>query len=137
MVTPLSVRWRRTGDANVFRDEVSVDCDRGRRSFAGRGDHLRAWIAGVAGDPHAGDGCLAGCVDGGEARLVELAAERREQAVPVRVERGADEDRGPRDAPSVGELHGGQTIVDDREPFDEPVDDLDAARCQAPRARPR
>ncbi len=61
------------GVADVFLDEVGVDCDGGSGSFACGGDHLSAGVAGVAADPDAGHAGLAGGVDPGEAFLVDGA----------------------------------------------------------------
>ena len=75
-----------SGVPDVLLDEVVVDCDGGSGSFACGGDDLGARVAGVAGHPDAGDTGSAGGVDPDEPSFVDLAAQRVDQVVVVRVE---------------------------------------------------
>src|SRR5687767_6710112 len=79
----LSVGWRSrrggrgypaAGGVDVVLDELGVDRDGDRGSFAGGGDHLRARIGGVAGRPHSGHARAAVRVDLDETSREQLAA---------------------------------------------------------------
>ena len=115
------------GGVDVVGDELGVDRDRDRGSFAGGGDHLRARVGCVAGRPDAGHARAAVGVDPDESSREQLAAEGCREPVRVRAQRGSDEERVARDAATVGELDRSQAVVGDDEALDGPVDDRDPA----------
>jgi len=64
----------------------------------------------------------------------DLAAARPAEFRVKHSERRSDEDCGAGDGAAVGELHGVQAIVDDREPRDTTVDDLHPSQSSAARS---
>ena len=111
---------------DVLLHQVGVEGDRGRVAGVGRGDDLGARVDEVAGGPDAGDAGPSRDIGADEAALVGVAPERAGQAVGSRDVARPDEDRGPGDAPAVGQLDPGQPVGLDDESGHLCVHDLDA-----------
>ena len=115
---------------NILLNQVGVDGDRRRGAGAGCRDHLSARIDHVAGGPHTGGARSAGGIDGGEAGLVDLAAQAGEQTVVMGHVARPDEHRRSCDESAVAHLDAGQPVALDHQPGDRAENDAHSAGLQ-------
>jgi hypothetical protein len=120
----------RQGVAHVLFDEVGIDCDCSGGSFARGGDHLRARVRGVAGCPDPGNARPAAGIDPKKLRPRRPRSRVSRSDRLACVECRSDEDGGTRNGATIRELNGLETIVDDRKPSHQAVDDGDPSRLE-------
>src|SRR5439155_26690034 len=87
-------------------------------------------VGDVAGRPDVEHARSASGIDADESSLIDVAAQRFDQAVIARVQSRPDEDRGAGDGATGGQLHGAQAIVYDGEPRDKTVDHVYSSRIE-------